>query len=129
MGNVFINGIKPLSRSCHFLFSLHAGAFYMTLFLHVNTPRHLLGYNVPKATSSHLCGGTRLHHTPCLDKGMSYSGRQSREELYILIFIPHYARRAFCASLCYTQLGVCLAPFVTASVPPCTAFPLPTIHA
>jgi len=29
-----MNGIKPLSRSCYFLFSLHAGAFYMTLVLH-----------------------------------------------------------------------------------------------
>jgi len=29
-----MNGIMPLSRSCHFLFSLHAGAFYMTLVLH-----------------------------------------------------------------------------------------------
>jgi len=43
MGNVFMKGIKPLSRSCHFLFSLHAGAFYMTLVLHLVPPiAHLI---------------------------------------------------------------------------------------
>jgi len=38
MGNVFMNGIKSLSRSCHFLFSLHVGAFYMTLVLQTAQP-------------------------------------------------------------------------------------------
>jgi len=43
-----MNGIKPLSRSCHFLFSLHAGAFYnMTLVLHLTFwHHHHLGSNM-----------------------------------------------------------------------------------